>query len=132
MNEIADAKKKVLLVDDDRFMIRVLTMKLEQCGFEVFNANNGEKGFETFKQCLPDVVMTDLTMPRMNGWELCKKITEYTEAQPILIIIMSSRIEREERDKIKQFPRAQFADKPLSPKKVVQIVQNHFAQQGDA
>ncbi len=130
MNTTAEAKKKVLLVDDDRFMIRVLTMKLEQGGFEVFSAANGQEGFERYKQCRADVIITDLTMPRMNGWELCKSVSEYSEAQPSLMLVVTSRIEREEREKIKQFPNAQFADKPVSPKKILQLIQNHFTEQG--
>jgi len=124
-HEITANGKRVLIVDDDRFIIRVLKMKLEQEGFQVFTAYNGYEGLEQIKEHGPQVVITDLNMPKMGGWELCSKIKELPDAQPN-IIITTSLIEREEREKIKAFPNAKLIDKPVSPKEICILVEDFF------
>ena len=124
-HEITANGKRVLIVDDDRFIIRVLKMKLEQEGFQVFTAYNGYEGLEQIKQHDPQVVITDLNMPKMGGWELCSKIKELPVPQPN-IIITTSLIEREEREKIKAFPNAKLIDKPVSPKEICILVEDFF------
>jgi len=126
-HEIITNGKRVLIVDDDRFITRVLKMKLEQEGFQVFTAHNGIEGLEQIKQHDPQVVITDLNMPKMGGWELCTKITELPDAHPN-IIITTSLIEREEREKVKAFPNAKLIDKPVSPKEICILVENFFDQ----
>ena len=116
-HEIIANGKRVLIVDDDRFITRVLKMKLEQEGFQVFTAHNGCEGLEQIKKHGPQVVITDLNMPKMGGWELCSKIKELPDTQPN-IIITTSLIEREEREKVKAFPNAKLIDKPVSPKEL--------------
>ena len=124
-HEIIANGKRVLIVDDDRFITRVLKMKLEQEGFQVFTAHNGCEGLEQIKRHDPQVVITDLHMPRMGGWELCSKIQELPDAQPN-IIITTSLIEREEREKVKAFPNAKLIDKPVSPKEICTMVEDCF------
>ena len=126
-HEIIPNGKRVLIVDDDRFITRVLKMKLEQEGFQVFTAHNGCEGLEQIKKHGPQVVITDLNMPKMGGWELCSKIKELTDSQPN-IIITTSLIEREEREKIKAFPNAKLIDKPVSPKEICSLVDDFFQQ----
>ena len=124
-HEIIPNGKRVLIVDDDRFITRVLKMKLEQEGFQVFTAHNGCEGLEQIKKHDPQVVITDLNMPKMGGWELCSKIKELPDTQPN-IIITTSLIEREEREKVKAFPNAKLIDKPVSPKEICTLVDDFF------
>ena len=126
-HEIIANGKRVLIVDDDRFITRVLKMKLEQEGFQVFTAHNGCEGLEQIKKHGPQVVITDLNMPKMGGWELCSRIKELPDAQPN-IIITTSLIEREEREKVKAFPNAKLIDKPVSPKEICSLVDDCFQQ----
>lgn len=126
-HEIIANGKRVLIVDDDRFITRVLKMKLEQEGFQVFTAHNGCEGLEQIKKHGPQVVITDLNMPKMGGWELCSRIKELPDAQPN-IIITTSLIEREERERVKAFPNAKLIDKPVSPKEICTLVDDFFQQ----
>jgi len=124
-HEILANGKRVLIVDDDRFIIRVLRMKLEQGGFQVFTAHNGVEGVKQFKMHKPQVVITDLNMPKMDGWDLCRDINESLQTKPN-IIIATSLIEHKEREKVKAFPNAKLIDKPVSPKEICQLVQDCF------
>lgn len=125
MKETLKDEKKVLVVDDDLFMIRVLKLKLEPAGFQVLTARNGVEGLEMFQKHKPHVVITDVNMPRMKGWELCRKINEFPGDKPEIIIV-TSLIEREERRTIDEFSNVKFLDKPISPKQVLDYIQDHF------
>jgi CheY-like chemotaxis protein len=117
--------KRVLIVDDDRFITRVLKMKLEREGFQVFIAHNGSEGFEQVIKHKPQVVVTDLNMPIMNGFELCTQINQTPHKNPH-IIITTSLIEHREREKIKEFSNVQLVDKPVSPRELCSLIHEIF------
>lgn len=82
MNEQA---KKILVVDDEAQITRVLRRGLESAGYQVRIANDGRSGLETFRAWLPDLVVTDLSMPGFDGLELCSRIRQLSEV-PILVL----------------------------------------------
>ena len=124
-NENTTNGRRVLIVDDDRFITRVLRMKLEQEGFQVFVAHNGSEGFAQVMKYKPQVVVTDLNMPIMNGWELCTQINQVPDSKPH-IIITTSLIEHKERQRVKEFSNAQLVDKPVSPKEICNLIHGIF------
>ncbi|MCP4140407.1 MAG: response regulator [Chloroflexi bacterium] len=76
---------KILAIDDDSAMTELLTLLLKSHGFEVTTTNSGEKGFELIQQIKPDVILLDLMMPKMDGWETCKKIRKFCKT-PIVVL----------------------------------------------
>ena len=83
---------KVLVVDDDPDMREALQMILESAGFAVISAEDGEQCLERIKEELPDVILLDLLMPRMDGFEVCKALKDPRLAKyaRIPIVILSS------------------------------------------
>src|SRR5882724_4976861 len=77
--------KKILVVDDEAQITRVLLRGLESAGYQVRVANDGRAGLETFRTWLPDLVITDLSMPGYTGLELCERIRQLSEV-PMLVI----------------------------------------------
>ena len=76
---------KVLIIDDDTLLTNFLTDSLSLGSFEVFVASSGMEGIKIIHQVQPDVVVLDLMMPGMNGWEVCKAIRGFSQV-PILIL----------------------------------------------
>lgn len=68
------ATPQILLVDDDRSLVDVLSMALQDTGFDVRVAHDGKRGWDAFCQSEPDLVVLDLLMPELDGLELCKLI----------------------------------------------------------
>lgn len=66
--------KKILIVDDDDALLQMLELAFEVEGAEVVVADNGRKGLQLFHKHQPDIVLLDVLMPEMNGWETCKQI----------------------------------------------------------
>lgn len=120
--------KKILLVDDEPHVIKVLKLFLDKSGYQVSVANNGEQALAKVTTDNPDVVITDIQMPRMTGQELCNKINESCTSSKPYMIIMTSRTDRELRDWVNKVPNLEFLEKPLSPRKLVNQLRNHFEQ----
>ena len=75
---------KVLVIDDDFSMTRLLKLILEDAGFEVATANGGQEGLDLLPGFDPAVLILDLMMPIMNGWQVCAAVRAFSDV-PILI-----------------------------------------------
>lgn len=76
---------KVLVIDDDPAMTELLKIQLESDTVTVHVANSGEEGIKMVRKTSPDIIILDLLMPEMDGWQTCKGIREFTQT-PILIL----------------------------------------------
>jgi two-component system response regulator MprA len=76
---------KVLTIDDDPAMTELLILLLRTRGFEVHTANSGEDGIKMVRELNPDVLILDLMMSGVDGWEVCSKVRKFSTT-PILIL----------------------------------------------
>jgi len=118
--------KQILVVDDQAHVIRVVKMALERAGYQVVSALNGEIAFNLITEHNPDVLYTDIQMPRMNGEELCKKISQEIPDRKFPIIIATSRTEREHREWSSQINNLTFLEKPVSARKLITLLDGYF------
>jgi two-component system, OmpR family, KDP operon response regulator KdpE len=104
-------RSRILVVDDETQISRVLKTTLQAQGYEVKTAANGETGYNATMDWLPDLVITDLSMPGMNGIELCRAVRERSK---IPIIVLSVR--GEEKSKIEALDAGadDYVTKPFS------------------
>jgi DNA-binding response OmpR family regulator len=65
---------RILVVDDDAWILRMVTTVLEKRGYEIFTARDGEEGLEKAQQVMPDLIVTDVMMPKLDGWALVKQL----------------------------------------------------------
>jgi two-component system NtrC family sensor kinase len=77
---------KLLLIDDEESILRVLSLSLKSDGHEVTTAQNGEEGLRLFQEETPDIVLTDLKMPGMDGLEVLKKAKEHNPDAEVIVI----------------------------------------------
>ncbi|MFH2059531.1 MAG: response regulator [Pseudomonadota bacterium] len=77
---------KILIVDDEEIIVRLLSISLRSDGYETVTANSGEQGLAVFKSESPDIVVTDIKMPGMDGLELLKKIKEIDPEKEVIIV----------------------------------------------
>jgi len=89
---------KLLIVDDDKTLLRFLTEYLEGDGFQVVTVEGGTKAMKAFYAERPDLVILDIMMPGMDGWEICARIREMADTPIILLTARSS-----ESDKMRGF-----------------------------
>ncbi len=79
------SKRKVLAIDDDIALTELLALLLGTHGFEVRAATSGEEGLRLVREWQPDVVLLDLMMPGMDGWEVCTRIRAFSQV-PIIVL----------------------------------------------
>ena len=82
--------RKILIIDDDPFFLKVLTDTFSDNGYTVFNANDGIEGVKTYLETSPDVVISDLVMPRMGGVSTCMEISRLSGDNPPVIVLLTS------------------------------------------
>jgi DNA-binding response OmpR family regulator len=76
---------KLLVIDDDAAVTDLLTLLLKSQGFEVFATNNSADGLSMIRELEPDLVVLDLMMPEMDGWEVCRAVRQFSQV-PIIIL----------------------------------------------
>lgn len=111
--------KRVLIVDDEPNVMRVLKLMLERAGHRVRTASDGLEGLAQVRAERPDVLVTDIQMPRMDGRELVRTVHAEMPDRAFDIYVMTSMTERDEREWVRKIPRVAFLEKPVSPRQLV-------------
>jgi CheY-like chemotaxis protein len=117
-------KRKILIVDDDNFLLDMYALKFSQNNFEVYTAESGVHAVEKLKGGLsPDVMLMDVIMPEMNGFETLEQINKENLCSNCLKIILSNKSEQKDIDEGKQLGVAGYIVKANStPAEVIDQV----------
>jgi DNA-binding response OmpR family regulator len=91
--------KKILIIEDDKFLRKVITQKIVKEGYEIAEAIDGEKGFEVAKAEKPDIILLDLILPGMDGFEVLARLKSDQETVKIPVIILSNLGQKEDAEK---------------------------------
>lgn len=115
--------KKILLVEDEEIMINLLQKKLVQEGYEVLIARNGEEGLSMMKEVKPDIILLDIIMPKMSGFEVMEEMRKDTELKKIPIVVISNSGQPVELDKAKELGARDWLIKTeFDPQEVIEKV----------
>jgi two-component system chemotaxis response regulator CheY len=121
--------KRVLVVDDEVHIRRVLELKLKGHGYQVIMAQNGEEGIDIIQKEKPDVVISDINMPKMDGKTLCEKTNNLKNDRRFLTIIITARVDPEDHKWIGNMRDTLFMEKPFSPTKILSVIQRYLGGQ---
>src|SRR6185295_10847997 len=83
-------KKKILIVEDELPMLNALSDTFKDEGFIVIQAHDGEEGLESAKETLPDIILVDILMPKMDGMTMLKKLREDENGKNIPVIVLTN------------------------------------------
>lgn len=120
--------KKVLLIDDEPHVLSVIKHFLVKSGYSVETASNGLVALDKVYGSMPDVIVSDIQMPKMTGLEFSKKLRSDFPDSETLILIMTSRTERDFREQAGDLQNVEFFEKPLSPRKLVIRLNEYFEE----
>jgi len=121
-----DNNKKILVVDDEAHIRRVIEIKLKKRGYQVIMAKNGQEGFDIIQTQQPDIVISDINMPEMDGRTLCEKTNELKKERPFLTIMVTARILPEDRKWVDKMQDTLFLEKPFSPAEIMEHVDQYL------
>lgn len=119
-------KKKVLLVDDEEFFRRLVAAGFEREGYAVLQADNGIDGLRIAEQEKPELIILDLVMPGLLGFEVCKSLRENSAFSNTPIIVMSAKAYKPDIDKALELGADAYIVKPIELEELMQIVREQM------
>lgn len=112
--------KKLLLVEDDKFLRDLIAKKLKTEGFEVIEALDGESGLVQAKEASPDLILLDLILPGIDGFDVLAKIKSDPVTAKIPVIVLSNLSQQEEVERVLNLGAADFLIKAhLTPSEII-------------
>ncbi|MBP7032069.1 MAG: response regulator transcription factor [Chloroflexi bacterium] len=113
--EATSKKNRILVVDDERGLVKLIRLNLEHDGFEVFEANNGAQAMDRLRAVLPDLVLLDVMMPDLDGFQVLRMIREIGST-PVIMLTAKG----EENDKVRglELGADDYVTKPFSPREL--------------
>jgi two-component system alkaline phosphatase synthesis response regulator PhoP len=118
--------QKVLVVDDEEPILELLKYNLEKQGYDVRTANDGQVAVDTAKKFLPDLVLLDIMMPRMDGVEACRQIRSIPELQNTFIVFLTARSEEYSEVAAFDVGADDYITKPIKPRALMSRISALF------
>src|SRR5579864_7144780 len=112
-------RKKILVVDDEPYIQRSLRLILEMEGFEVTTASDGLEALKKFSEAEPDLILLDIMMPHMDGYEFSKQLRENPKGKKTYIIALTARGQERDKSRSAQVGIDEHISKPFQPAKLI-------------
>jgi DNA-binding response OmpR family regulator len=123
---------KVVIAEDEPDIRDLIRFTLQFAGYEVFAGNNGEEGYELTKREKPDIVLMDVRMPKMTGYEACRKIKADPELKDIPVIFLSAKGQEAEIQSGLDAGADEYLLKPFAPDQLTERIREILAKRGKA
>jgi DNA-binding response OmpR family regulator len=118
---------RILVVDDDQVIQQLLKVNLELEGYAVEVASDGEEALATFDGFHPDLVLLDIMMPKLDGWEVARRL-KASEGGPVPIVLLSARAQEADVQKGTDLGVAAYVTKPFDPIQLLDLVAGLLTQ----
>lgn len=118
-------KKKILVVDDEPHIVELVKVSLESEAFDVYQASDGEEGLKLANQNLPDLILLDLAMPKLDGYAVCSALKTEERTKAIPVLILTSKDHPVDKEKGRECGADAYLTKPFSPLKLLAVVKEN-------
>ena len=119
---MSEPRQRILVVDDEQDLLTVLKFGLEAEGFEVITASDGEQGLAAARQLVPDLMVLDLMLPRMDGYKVCRALKFDDRYRNIPIFILSARSGDTDRRLAMELGADEFHTKPYDMRTLIERI----------
>jgi len=113
---------RVLVVDDDPVIVRLLEVNLRLEGHEVDTASRGEEALTRAAEVRPDVVILDVMMPGLDGWETCRRLRDVPGFAETPVVFLSARAQDDDRSRGDTLGSVSYVTKPFDPVRLMELV----------
>ncbi len=117
--------QRVLIVDDEshiRLLIEMLLEDLEDSGVELLMANNGQEGLDRIRKFHPDLVLLDIMMPEINGFDVCRTVKKEWGMDDVTIILLTAKGQRVDLQQGAEVGADRYITKPFNPDELLDLV----------
>jgi len=112
----------ILVTEDNPLHMKIFVLNLTFKGYRVLEAENGLKGLDLAKRELPDLLLVDLTLPKMEGWEMIRQMKAAPETGEIPVIVVSARRPQDEEHEARALRINHYVSKPFNPEHLMDLV----------
>lgn len=125
--------KKILVVDDERHIVRLVEVNLQRAGYDVVTAYDGVEALEQVEEEDPDMIVLDVMMPRMDGFDVLKNLQSDPQYKDIPVIMLTAKAQDADIFKGWQSGVSSYLTKPFNPKELLVFVERIFQsmEEGD-
>src|SRR5438445_4664559 len=121
------APARILVADDDPVIVRLLQVNFKLEGYDVDTAAHGEEAIQKARDLKPGLILLDVMMPGLDGWEVCRRLKESDETAGIPVIFLSARAQEEDRKRGLELGVVEYVTKPFDPGDLVGLVARRLA-----
>lgn len=118
--------KKLLIVDDEKDVIKFLKLRFESKKYTVVTAENGEQALVQAEKEMPDVIVLDILMPGMDGFEVCERLKSKEKTADIPVVMLTCLTDQKSISRGKQVGAHDFISKPFDFDKLEATINEHF------
>ena len=123
--------KQILLVDDERDLVYYTKLFLEDQGYEVLTAYDGQEALEVLEDHRPDLIVLDVAMPRLSGWDVLSKMQEDPEKLDIPVLMLTARSEDADKAKGWRLGITWYQTKPFELDELAMVIERILSSVGD-
>lgn len=123
--------KKILIVDDEQDIVESLQFVLETTGFECHCAYNGEDGLNLARELMPDLIILDVMMPKINGFKICRLLKYDTKYKNIPILMLTARSQEEDKLIGEETGADEYITKPFEIADIVKKVESYLGEKAE-
>lgn len=120
---MGDNKPLILLVEDNTNISKLITFKLSKSGYEIEHRENGVKGWQAVQELRPDLVILDVMLPGMNGFDILKNIRKNEETQNTKVIMLTTKSREEDIERGFDLKVQDYLSKPFKPGELLMRIQ---------
>jgi DNA-binding response OmpR family regulator len=113
---------RILVADDDPVIVRLLQVNFKLEGYDVETAAHGEEAIQKARDLAPGLILLDVMMPGLDGWEVCRRLKEDAATASIPIVFLSARAQEDDRKRGLELGVAEYVTKPFDPGELVGLV----------
>jgi len=128
---MSEPRQRILIVDDEMDLLTVLKFGLEAEGYEVVTASDGEQGLAAARQLIPDLMVLDLMLPRMDGYKVCRALKFDERYKRIPIFILSARSGETDRRLALELGADEFHTKPYEMRTLIERIRLRLGHAGE-
>jgi two-component system alkaline phosphatase synthesis response regulator PhoP len=115
-------RKRILVVDDEIYIVHILEFSLTMEGYDVLTASDGEEALKLIDSERPDLVVLDIMMPKLDGYEVCRRLRDDEQFQGLPVILLSAKGRPVDREAGLDAGADDYITKPFSPRKLVEKI----------
>ena len=115
-------RKRILVVDDEIYIVHILEFSLTMEGYSILTASDGEEALRVIESERPDLIVLDIMMPKLDGYEVCRRLRQDEQFQELPVILLSAKGRPIDREAGLQAGADDYITKPFSPRKLLEKI----------